>query len=94
MVVFSCRQFIPTCFCILVERFADQVVTSSVLDSEDGMRTAIMQCFTEFDTEGALFILRHSNSSCVIAFSTVHTWMDEACGEPAVGFDDVRPSFL
>lgn len=88
MVVFSCRQFIPTCFCILVERFADQVVTSSVLDSEDGMRTAVMQCFTEFDTEGALFILRHSK------FSTVHTWMDEACGEPAVGFDDVRPSFL
>lgn len=56
--VCSCRVFIPMCFSILVERFADQVITSTVLDSEDGMRAAIMQCFTEFDVEGVFLNFR------------------------------------
>eukprot|EP00892_Ulva_mutabilis_P003953 jgi/Ulvmu1/192/UM001_0196.1 len=46
------REFVPICFGILVERFADQVMSSSVLSSTDGIKVAILQNFKELDVDG------------------------------------------
>jgi hypothetical protein len=60
------REFVPLCFGILVERFADQVINSSVLESEDGMRAAIMQCLKEFDVEGVLLLCQREDGTTII----------------------------
>lgn len=46
------REFVPICFGILVERFADQVMSSSALSSEDGVHVAMLRYFKELDVEG------------------------------------------
>lgn len=46
------HEFVPICFGILVERFADQVMSSSALSSEDGFNVAILRYFNELDVEG------------------------------------------
>lgn len=46
------NEFVPICFGILVERFADQVMSSSALSSEDGISVAILRYFKEQDVEG------------------------------------------
>jgi hypothetical protein len=44
--------FVPICFNIMVERFADQVMRNTLLSTDDQMQNYIMHCFRHFDTEG------------------------------------------
>jgi hypothetical protein len=48
------NEFLPLCFGVLVERFADQVSSSNAMSSDDSMLSYILSCFKEFDVEGVL----------------------------------------
>ena len=47
-------EFVPLCFSLLVERFTDQVLHSSLLASADQLQNYILHCFCHFDTAGVL----------------------------------------
>lgn len=62
------REFVPICFGILVERFADQVMSSSALSSEDGFNVAMLRYFKELDVEGmqSYLLSLHSATNCSV----------------------------
>eukprot|EP00798_Chlamydomonas_sp_ICE-L_P028263 gene28263-31368_t len=51
--VISYEEFLPVCFEILVERFKDEIITSDILNNQDGLQGLLLQAFKEADVEGS-----------------------------------------
>jgi Ca2+-binding EF-hand superfamily protein len=45
------QEFIPMCFSLMVQRFADHVLRSTVLSTDDELQNYVLHCFQDFDVE-------------------------------------------
>jgi hypothetical protein len=68
------QEFVPMCFSLMVQRFADHVLHSTLLSTNDQLQNYVLHCFQDFDVESVLhrsFTLYKEACNCMCIASLI-----------------------